>query len=201
LRLVLEKARHDHATLSLAASATGEHAPDIFYYLRELDKLKAAAWHEGQGDWLRLAVTGLAVCAVETGNFLKLSWHQKALDSIAGERTSLTALLASFKRFDDRLLTEWTAELVVEWIFSRYSEVAANRAVLENGKLRFDFSEGEFGLELGPPRNAPFLPVWQGDKLPTALLLLEQCGLVRSGNEGWSLTAVGRRRVVEYTYV
>lgn len=92
LRLTLEKAQHDHATLSQAASATEAQAPDVFYYLRELDKLKAPAWHDGKLDRLRLAVTGLAVCAVETGNLLKLSQHQKVLDSIAGERTSLTDL-------------------------------------------------------------------------------------------------------------
>ncbi|WP_315126389.1 hypothetical protein [Comamonas antarctica] len=198
LRAVLANAQHGQATLALVATTTGNQASDVFYYLRELDKLKSAAWHGGQGEWLRLAVTGLAVCAVEAGNFMRLPWHQKALDSIVGERTSLTALLASFQCFNDRPLAEWTQELVMAWSFSRYSEVAAHRAVLQNGKLRFDFSEGEFGLELGPPRNAPFQPVWQGDKLYTALVLLQQCGMLEFVDEKWSLTMAGKKRVRDY---
>lgn len=79
--------------------------------------------------------------------------------------------------------------------------MASHRAVLQNGKLRFDFSEGEFGLELGPPRNAPFQPVWQGDKLYTALVLLQQCGLVESVDERWSLTVAGKQRVRDYASV
>ncbi|RUP26733.1 MAG: hypothetical protein EKK45_15695 [Curvibacter sp.] len=53
LRAALTKAQCDQATLALAATATTDEAPNIFYYLRELDRLKSGAWHGGQGEWLR----------------------------------------------------------------------------------------------------------------------------------------------------
>lgn len=200
LHASLVRSQGDHATLSLAATATGEDAPDVFFYLEQLERLRAAKWQDGPGGWLRLAVTGLAVCAVETGNFIRRELqHAEALRSIAAERTSLTALHTSFKRFQNQSLSSWTRELVMDWVFSRYGEVASQRAVVKGGKLRFDFIEGEYGLELGPPRSGPFRATWQTDKLYTALVLLQQCGLVRVDATSWQLTTAGRRRVQRYT--
>lgn len=198
VRAVLARSQGDHPTLLLASITSGGDARDVFFYLRELQKLKVASWHEGQGDWLRLAVMGLVLCAVETENLLQQPWHAKALGSIASEKMALTRLLASLDRSDERLLSDWIQELVLGDVFSRYGEVASQRAVLPNGRLRFDFSEGEFGLELGPPRNRPFRATWQTDKLHTILILLEQCGLVRSTMNEWRLTAQGSRRVAAY---
>lgn len=199
LHATLVQSQGSHATLSLAATSTGADAPDVFFYLEQLSQLRAAMWHEGLGGWLRLAVTSLAACAVETGNFLREELHHtEALRSIPAERTSLTALHASFTRFQDQSLSAWTRELITDWVFSRYGEVASQRAVAKNGKLRFDFIEGEYGLELGPPRHRPFRATWQTDKLYTTLVLLKQCGLARGGAAGWALTSAGRRRVQRF---
>lgn len=199
LHASLMRSQGGRATLSLAAATTGDDASDLFFYLGELAKLKAALWHERPGDWLRLAVTALAVCAVETENFLQPQLaHAAALRSVPSERTSLVALHASFARFQNQPLSSWTRELVTDWVFSRYGEAASQRAMANGGKLRFDFIEGEYGLELGPPRTRPFQATWQTDKLYTALVLLEQCGLIRHGTAGWQLTSAGRRRVQGY---
>lgn len=199
LRARLVRSQAGHETLSLAAAVTGEDASDLFFYLKELSKLRGARWSENPGSWLRLAVMGLAVCAVETGNFLKPELaHAEALRSIAAERTSLVALHASFARLHDQPLSSWTRELVIDWVFSRYGETASQRAVANGGKLRFDFIDGEYGLELGPPRTRPFQATWQSDKLYTALVMLEQCGLIRRSGADWPLTSAGRHRVELY---
>lgn len=199
LHASLVRSQADHGTLSLAAMITGEDMPNLFFYLEELAKLRAARWNERSGGWLRLAVTGLAVCVVETENFLKPELaHAAALRSIAAERTSLVALHASFARRHDQPLSHWIRELVMDWVFSRYDEVASQRAMANGGKLRFDFIEGEYGLELGPPRTRPFQGTWQSDKLYTALVLLEQCGLIHRRGASWELTSAGRRRVQRY---
>ena len=199
LRARIAKSQRGHATLSLAATVTGKDAPSVFFYLTQLRELGAVPGPEGNGAWLRLTLTALAVCAVETGNFLEAGHeHANALNSISAERTSLTSLHASFVRLQDKPLTDWARELLLNWVFSRYDEVATQRAVARNGKLRFDFIQGEYGLESGPPRNGAFRAVWQTDKLYTALVLLQQCGLIIGSEAGWRLTAAGRHRVRDY---
>jgi hypothetical protein len=199
LRARIARAQGGHVSLALAATATGENAGDIFFYMRSLQQLNVASWHAAQGEWLRLAVASLAVCAVETENLRQQPPYAEVLETIAGERTSLTALQSSFERFQDRELSAWVRELVGVWAFSRYEEVASQRAVLQGGKLRFDFTQGDSGLEIGPVRNHPFKAVRQADKLDTALILLQQCELVASGERGWRLTPAGNRRVRQYT--
>ncbi|MGE4439509.1 hypothetical protein [Achromobacter sp.] len=167
--------------------------------MRSLQQLNVASWHAAQGEWLRLAVASLAVCAVETENLRQQPPYAEVLETIAGERTSLTALQSSIERFQDGELSAWVRELVGVWGFSRYEEVASQRAILQGGKLRFDFSQGELGLEIGPVRNQPFKAVRQADKLDTALILLKQCELAVGGERGWRLTPAGRRRVRRYT--
>jgi len=180
----------EQPTLGMAASLRGEQAPDIFFYLMELSRQRIVKWNDPNGSSLRFTIAGLAACAVETSNFLRSAHHTAALRSTPEERTSLAALNTSFKLSLDDPISVWVRELVQEWVFSRYDEVASQRALATSGRLRFDFMEGENGLELGPARSRPFQAAWQNDKLLTALILLQQCELVRETPSDWRLADI-----------
>jgi hypothetical protein len=183
-------------TLSISATAGRQGRADIYRLMGQLRSYKRGS--SSDSNWLRLALTSLAVCAVEADNFQQFEHHSWMLNQMDRDRNSLKALLVSFTRDPNMPLSRWTQDIVMHWVFAQYSSVATQRAVLPGGKLRFDFIEGEFGLELGPPRASRFRATWQADKLETAMILLAQCGLVDGDAGGWKLTRNGRQRVRQY---
>jgi hypothetical protein len=143
----------------------------------------------------------LAFCGAEALNLRELEPHGQVLQDLEGERTSLAHLGRTLERFQNRPMKEWTAHVLYDWIFSRYAEVSIQRGTPSTGKLRIDFSEGEFGLEFHAVRSTGFVPSLAKDKLMRSLILCEQCGLVAlkgGAAPGVALTAAGRRRVRDY---
>lgn len=195
LRGKLLEFRGRHASFYAAAAGDpGGHA-DVFRYLEQLRSAEARTWYAATPAAERNA-TALAFCALETSHLRAQDAHARVLGELSVERGSLTALEKSFGRLGHADVEEWIRHLVLDWIFARYSEVAVNRASVRGGKLRFDFTCDEAGLQLGSSRRAPFQPSIAKDKLQSTLALCVQCGfLAVDRNGGYRLTSTGTERV------
>ena len=195
-------ARSSHPTFYAAAAAGQDGAADVFRYLREFAR---KTFHQKCGVADREAACfslyALAFCGAEALNLRDREPHVQVLQDLEGERTSLSHLGRTLERFKDRAIQEWTEHILYDWIFSRYAEVAVQRGTPSAGKVRLDFSEGEFGLEFHAVRRAGFKPSLAKDKLMQSLILCEQCGLVSIKGDRFpviALTAAGRMRVKNY---
>ena len=189
----------EHATLYVAAAKAPGGSSDLFSYFQKVGVHKSLIWTTDGCTAVAEALDALVFCAVETANLQQLKHHGKVLQILAHERSSLTALAQSLARFRDQPIKRWIEHILIEWVFARSFEVAIHRSKGLHGKLRFDFTQDEFGLQLGGPRASPFGPSIARDKLTHTLLLCEQSGLIKScvqqGEDAFTLTALGQRRV------
>ena len=199
----LASARGSHRTFFGAAAAGKGGTADVFLYLKECaGKAFLRRCTVADRQAVSFAMYGLAFCGAEALNLSALEPYGQVLQDLESERTSLSNLGRTLERFQNRSMKEWTAHILYDWIFARYAEVSIRRGTPSTGKLRIDFSEGEFGLEFHAVRRTGFVPSLAKDKLMRSLILCEQCGLVSlkgSAAPLVALTASGRKRVRDYT--
>lgn len=202
LSVFFKRLQGKNGSLYAAAARSGKPEGDLFEYLGPIG-IKSSRLRGAQGGAaVAGAVNALSFCAIEASNLETQKWTSELLRHLDTERASLLALSRAFKEHASRPVTEWIRTLLSEWVFGRYFEVAIQRAEEPNGKLRFDFTYEEAGLQVTGVRTERFEASYSRDKLYHTLLLCAQCGLVsssfRDGQELFSLTVPGRRRVSSY---
>jgi hypothetical protein len=149
---------------------------------------------DGTCDAVANAYIGLVFCAVETAN---LASNQHALKAMKadGDECSMLKLGDLVTRFRGESLDAFVRHVIREWVLLRHFAVAGSRAVASDGKNRFRFVVGDYGLERFD-KTAPLpLPGMSIDKLNHALLLCAQAGLLAEKDGAYKLTAKGRKRL------
>jgi len=179
---------------ALAEADEGDHDDDVFAHIARLENSAILQFDEdGDCEAVADAYVGLVFCAVETANLAKNAHALQAMRA-DGDACSLLRLAELVKRLHAASVEEFVGHIVKEWVVLRHFQVVASRSVAFDGKNRFRFVVGDYGLERFD-WSAPFLPVGvSADKLLHALLLCKQAGLL-SGESAYRLTAAGRRRL------
>lgn len=173
-----------------------ENEADVFVHINRLnDKATLDVDDEGSCDAVANAYIGLIFCAVETAN---LSTNLDALKAMRsdGDACSLLRLKDAVARFSDRSVEPFLRHVIKDWIVLRHFDVVGSRSIPFDGKNRFRFVMGDYGLERFDKAARLPLPGMSSDKLDHALMLCEQSGLLREEVEGgYKLTARGTARV------
>jgi len=94
-------------------------------------------------------------------------------------------------------VADFLSRLVQDWVVLRHFTVARDRSLRNDGKNRFRFVMGDYGLERFDKLASLPLPARSEDKLNHALMLCEQAGLLRDTASGYTLTRRGRARLTE----
>lgn len=176
------------------AAAEDENDEDVFMHITRLkDRSTLDFEDDGDCEAVANAYFGLVFCAVETAN---LSNNPEALKALKadGDACSLLRLVDLVKRFSAASVEEFVGHVVKEWVVLRHFEVVASRSIAFDGKNRFRFVMGDYGLERFDKEATLPVPAMSTDKLDHALLLCTQAGLLL-GNFGYRLTRAGRRRL------
>lgn len=167
---------------------------DIFTHIARLENVAILEFDEdGDCEGVADAYVGLVLCAVETANLAK---NPHALHAMRADVDACSLL--RFAEFVERLrsssVEQFVGQVVKEWVVLRHFEVVASRSIAFDGKNRFRFVVGDYGLERFD-WTAP-LPTARvsADKLFHALLLCKQADLL-SGESAYRLTAAGSRRL------
>lgn len=172
-----------------------ENDADVFMHIGRLnDKATLTVDDEGDCDAVANAYIGLVFCAVETANLSKNADALKAMLS-DGDACSLLRLKEVVDRFSDRSIEAFLRHVIKEWVVLRHFDVVASRSIPFDGKNRFRFIIGDYGLERFDKSARLPLPGMSSDKLDHALMLCEQSGLLAEKDGGYKLTTRGRARL------
>ena len=175
--------------------AEDESDADVFVHISRLrDKATLAVDSNGNCDAVANAYIGLVFCAIETGN---LALNPDALKAMKadGDACSLLRLVDLVTRFRDSSVETFLRHVLKEWVLLRHFAVVGSRSIPFDGKNRFRFVMGDYGLERFDKSARLPLPGMSADKLDHALMLCEQAGLLADKGGAYKLTAAGRRRV------
>lgn len=158
------------------------------------DKATLAVDSEGNCDAVANPYIGLVFCAVETAN---LALKTDALNALKadGDACSLLRLADLVTRFRDASIETFLRHVLKEWVVLRHFAVVSSRSIAFDGKNRFRFVMGDYGLERFDKSARLPLPGMSADKLDHALMLCEQGGLLADKGGAYKLTAAGRRRI------
>lgn len=186
---------YETAALWLPEDPDDENDADVFLHISRLRNRSALAVDEdGDCDAIANAYIGLVFCAVETANLAKNSDAFEALKA-DGDTCSLLQLAELVKRFRDASVDAFIGHVIKEWVVLRHFAVVGSRSVPFDGKNRFRFVMGDYGLERFDKAARLPTPGMSSDKLDHALMLCEQAGLLVEANGGYRLTGAGRRRL------
>lgn len=172
-----------------------QNEADVFTHIRRLQNRNALEFGEGGGsEAVADAYIALGFCAYEVEN---LSRNAEALKAMKDDRDvcSLLRLLAVMQRHQSATMPELLEHLVREWVLLRHFAVVAARSVVMDGKNRFRFVLGDYGLERFDSSQRLPVPVIAQDRLLHALYLCDQSGLLSERAGGYSLTSAGRQRL------
>lgn len=179
---------------ALADADDGDQDEDIFAHIARLENVAILEFDEdGDCEAVADAYIGLVFCAVETANLAKNPHALQAMRA-DGDACSLLYLAELVERLRSASVDEFVGHVVKEWVVLRHFQVVASRSIAFDGKNRFRFVVGDYGLERFD-WTAP-LPTARvaADKLIHALLLCKQAGLL-SGESAYRLTSAGSRRL------
>lgn len=167
---------------------------DVFTHIGRLkDRSTLSIGDDGACEAVANAYIGLVFCAVETANLAKSPEALQALKA-DGDTCSLLRLVDLVARLRAASAEHFIGHLVKEWVLLRHFEVVASRSVAFDGKNRFRFVVGDYGLERFD-KSAPLpRPALAADKLEHALLLCKQAGLLSDGFN-YKLTKEGLTRL------
>lgn len=186
LNLFRSSALHDDEEAS-------EFEGDVFLHMERLLQQSTLEIDEsGCCEGVANAYRGLVFCAVETTNLALSPETRKRLEEDK-DPCSLLGLLGAVKRFTERPVEDFLRYVIKDWVVLRHFTVVSNRSIAFDGKNRFRFVLGDYGLERFDKAARLPLPVMSPDKLQFAALLCEQCGLLDSKEGQYKLTARGRR--------
>jgi hypothetical protein len=158
-------------------------------------------WNVGepdeQGTFAQLVpiFDALLACAVEAENLLENQLAREAVEADKGDG-SLAELAQSANQFAAQTPGQWLAHLMQHWVINRHFEVVARRSQNSgDGKNRFRFIAGDYGLQRFDSARAPSYTSFASDRLERALDLLEQAGLIKLTSHGYVLIKVGKQRL------
>lgn len=172
-----------------------ENESDVFLHIGRLRSKSALRLNDdGDCDAVANAYIALVFCAVETANLAKNTDAFQALKA-DGDMCSLLRLSELVKRFRSASVDVFLAHVIKEWVVLRHFAVVGARSVPFDGKNRFRFVMGDYGLERFDKSTQLPTPGMSADKLDHALMLLEQAGLLKDVSGGYRLTSAGRRRL------
>lgn len=186
---------YEAAALWQAKGADEVNEADVFLHIDRL-RTKAALELDDDGDCEAIAnaYIGLVFCAVETGNLVKNPDALQALKA-DGDTCSLVCLAELVKRLRGASVADFVGHLIKEWIVLRHFAVVGSRSVPFDGKNRFRFVLGDYGLERFDKSLRLPVPGMSLDKLDHALMLCAQAGLLANVNGTYRLTRAGRQRL------
>lgn len=166
---------------------------DLFAHIERLkDRVSLDINADGDSQVVAHAYIGLVFCATEVHN---LASSPEALSAMQADSDacSLLRLATLAERFKQDSVEAFLRHIVKEWVVLRHFAVVGVRS--GDGKNRFRFVLGDYGLERFD-KTAGFLGPGVGqDRLDYALILCEQCGLLRESDGAYKLTARGRLRL------
>lgn len=186
---------YEAATRWTSSGQDDENDADVFLHVRRLNDWRTLTFDEdGDCEAVANAYIGLVFCAVETRN---LSANSDALSAMRSDADacSMLRLAELVKRFRAEGIEAFVSHVIKEWVVLRHFEVVGSRSVRFDGKNRFRFILGDFGLERFVKSGSLPTPGASEDKLNHALMLCEQSGLLNEANGAYSLTAAGGRRL------
>ena len=175
--------------------AEDESEADVFVHIDRLkDKARLAVDSDGDCDAIANAYIGLVFCAIETAN---LALNPDALKALRadGDACSLLRLADLVTRFRDSSIETFLRHVLKEWVLLRHFAVVGSRSIPFDGKNRFRFVMGDYGLERFDKSARLPVPGMSVDKLDHALMLCEQGGLLVDKGRAYRLTGAGRRRI------
>lgn len=186
---------YETSALWLPADSDDENDADVFLHIARLKSRSALELDEdGDCDAIANAYIGLVFCAVETANLAKNTDALQALKA-DGDTCSLLKLVELVKRFRGASVDSFIGHVIKKWIVLRHFAVVGSRSEPFDGKNRFRFVMGDYGLERFDKASRLPTPGMSADKLDHALMLCEQAGLLVATHGGYRLTAAGRRRL------
>ncbi len=138
------------------------------------------------------AYKALVFCAVETVN---LSKNPDALQAMKADSDaySLHRLVDFVGRHRISSSEKFIGSVAREWVLLRHFEVVASRSLVSEGKNRFGFVVGDYGLERFDKSARLPEPAFAADKLDRTLPLCKQAGLLAGKDEEYRLKRDGRR--------
>lgn len=173
-----------------------ENEADVFVHIARLKaKSSLDIDDEGDCDAVANAYIGLVFCAVEARNLKSNAEALKAMRADADD-CSLLRLADLVERMRGATVEAFLRHVLKEWVVLRHFAVVGSRSVPFDGKNRFRFVMGDYGLERFD-KSAPLpQPGMSADKLRHALMLCEQGGLLAERLGGYRLTAKGKGRLL-----
>lgn len=187
----------DYPTLYEASAYENAEEASEMDVFTHIDRLKDSSTlridDEGACIAVANAYIGLVFCAVETANLARNPDALQALEA-DGDTCSLLRLADLVNRLRADSSEYFIGHLVKDWVLLRHFEVVASRSVAFDGKNRFRFIVGDYGLERFIKSPTLPLPALAEDKLKHALLLCKQANLL-SGSSEYELTKEGRNRL------
>lgn len=190
----------DHVSLYLAAAHWtddgSDNDADVFFYIRELQRSTFSPGPDGEIAAVAYAFIGLVFCAVEAGNLMADPECMNALKA-DNDSCSLQRLAEFVNRCRDGSVEDFLSSVIKDWVILRHFTVVASRSAAMDGKNRFRIVIGDQGLERFVKSAKYFHPDIAQDKLHHALLLCQQCGLIRAEDGGFVLTPLGKARAYD----
>jgi hypothetical protein len=172
-----------------------ENDADVFLHIDRLNERRTLVHDAEDGcEAIANAYIGLIFCAVETIN---LKGNPEALKAMKadGDSCSLLHLADLLTKFQSGSVESFLMYVIKDWVVQRHFAVVGSRSIPFDGKNRFRFVIGDYGLERFDKAAKLPLPGMSKDKLNFALLLCEQCGLLTTQDEGYRLTSQGKARL------
>ncbi len=201
MREVFKDARGGYSSLYEAAARTASDdseersEADVFWHIERVRNRAALAFTDnGQCEAVANAYIGLVFCACATAE-LAANPEAKAAMKADADSCSLMSLAELVERFRDSTVEHFLEYILKEWVVLRHFSIVTSRSAVGDGKNRFRFVMGDYGLERFDP-SAP-LPTAgvSADKLDHALMLCEQAGLLKEANGAYRPTSHGRKRL------
>lgn len=174
-----------------------ENDADVFLHIDRLNERETMIHDSEDGcEAIANAYIGLIFCAVETTN---LKENPEALQAMKadGDSCSLLHLAELFTKLQSSSVESFLMHVLKNWVVLRHFAVVGSRSIPFDGKNRFRFVMGDYGLERFDKAASLPLPGMSKDKLKYALLLCEQCGLLANQDGGYRLTRQGKARLTD----
>lgn len=179
----------------------GLHEADVFVHMSRMrGRRTLEIQDDGTCDAVANAYIGLVFCAVETANLSSNPHALKALKA-DGDECSMLKMQGLVTTYRGDSLEAFLRHVIKHWVVLRHFAVAGsratagNRAVKPDGKNRFRFVVGDYGLERFDPTAPLPMPGMSEDKLDHALMLCAQAGLLQEQAGRYRLTAAALRRI------
>lgn len=169
---------------------------DLFNHITELFSADMQFSETGANKAITIAYKALVFCAVETSNLLNVSDTQGVLQKDQ-DSCSLIALKNLVYQMSDASPKSLMSYLIKHWVVLRHFRIVADRSRNADGKNRFRFVVGDFGLERFDPSTKMPGPAFAQDRLKHILILCAQSGLLKSQNMTYQLSEYGESRVLE----